>query len=210
MQGLAWAIVLLAVGLGVMVLEVFIPSGGVLGFVSVLALVSAVVTAFLEQGVLGGFFFLALTIVLVPMVLAVAFRWFPVTPLGRRVLPPPPEATDVVPQREAREEVRRLVGSSGLVVDELVPWGTVRVAGRTLEAMSEGGVVGAGEPVDVVGTQGLSLVVRRRDHEPQEPPPASAPRGAPTEDRSTPGKADAALNEALEAFDFGDLGRPGA
>lgn len=210
MQGLAWAIVLLAVGLGVMVLEVFIPSGGVLGFVSVLALVSAVVTAFLEQGVLGGFFFLALTIVLVPMVLAVAFRWFPATPLGRRVLPPPPEATDVVPQREAREEVRRLVGSSGLVVDELVPWGTVRVGGRTLEAMSEGGVIGVGEPVEVVGTQGLSLVVRHRDDEPQEPPPESAPRGAPTEDRSPPGKADAALNETLEAFDFRDLGRPGA
>ena len=214
MQGLAWAVVLLAVGLGVMVLEVFIPSGGVLGFVSVLAIVSAVVTAFLEQGVLGGFLFLALTIMLVPVMLMMAFRWFPETPLGQRVLPPPPEATDVLPQRAARDEVRRLVGSQGLVIDELVPWGRVQVADRTFEAMSDGGVIGVGESVDVIGSQGLSLVVRRRESvvaEPGETVPAVPEIHENRPEAPPPAESGgAALNESLESFDFSELDRPGA
>ena len=50
MNALLWVASLLFVGLAVMVLEVFVPSGGVLGFISVVAIVAAVVTAFVEQG----------------------------------------------------------------------------------------------------------------------------------------------------------------
>jgi membrane-bound ClpP family serine protease len=47
MSTLVWVVSLLVLGLGVMVLEVFVPSGGILGFVSILALVASVATAFL-------------------------------------------------------------------------------------------------------------------------------------------------------------------
>ena len=195
MNGIVWAVVLLVIGLAVMMLEVFLPSGGVLGFVSVVAIVSAIVTAFVQQGVLAGFVMLGMSIVLVPTVLVVAFRWFPATPLGRRVLPPPPEPSDVLPQQAARDAAKAAVGLVGTVVDELVPWGRVLVADRLHEAMSEGGVVAAGTPIEVIGTQGTSLVVRRR-----EPPPP--PR--------TPAEPTAIRSETLEAFDFDGLGRPPA
>ena len=45
MNSLFWTVILLAVGLLVMVLEVFVPSGGVLGLLSVVALGAGVVTA---------------------------------------------------------------------------------------------------------------------------------------------------------------------
>lgn len=195
MNGIVWAVVLLVIGLAVMMLEVFLPSGGVLGFVSVVAIVSAIVTAFVQQGVLAGFVMLGMSIVLVPTVLVVAFRWFPATPLGRRVLPPPPEPSDVLPQQAARDAAKAAVGLVGTVVDELVPWGRVLVADRLHEAMSEGGVVAAGTPIEVIGTQGTSLVVRRR-----EPPQPSRTPVEPTAIRS----------ETLEAFDFDSLGRPPA
>ena len=51
MSPLFWITGLLLVGLFVMVLEVFIPSGGLLGFVSIAAIVAAVATAFVEQGI---------------------------------------------------------------------------------------------------------------------------------------------------------------
>ena len=87
MNPLLWVIALLAVGLIVMVLEVFVPSGGVLGFVSVAALLAAIATAFMELGPMAGMTVLAITVISVPAVLGLAFRWFPETPLGRRVLP---------------------------------------------------------------------------------------------------------------------------
>ena len=45
MNPLVWITGLLLVGLFVMVLEVFIPSGGLLGFISIAAIVAAVATA---------------------------------------------------------------------------------------------------------------------------------------------------------------------
>lgn len=195
MNGIVWAVVLLVIGLAVMMLEVFLPSGGVLGFVSVVAIVSAIVTAFVQQGVLAGFVMLGMSIGLVPTVLVVAFRWFPATPLGRRVLPPPPEPSDVLPQQAARDAAKAAVGLVGTVVDELVPWGRVLVADRLHEAMSEGGVVAAGTPIEVIGTQGTSLVVRRREA---------------TQRPNKPVEPAAIRSETLEAFDFDSLGRPPA
>ena len=54
MMTLLWVVTLLLLGLGVMVLEVFVPSGGILGFVSIAALIAAVATAFVEQGPTAG------------------------------------------------------------------------------------------------------------------------------------------------------------
>jgi membrane-bound serine protease (ClpP class) len=206
MTGIIWAVVLLGIGLAVMMLEVFLPSGGVLGFVSAMAIVAAIVTAFVQQGVLAGFVLLGMSIGLVPTVLMVAFRWFPATPLGRRVLPPPPEPSDVLPQRAARDAAKAAVGLSGTVVDELVPWGRVLVADRLHEAMSDGGVVAAGTPIEVVGAQGTSLVVRRREatEKPAEPRP-ERPQPPPV-CSETP----AIRSETLEAFDFDSLDRPPA
>jgi membrane-bound serine protease (ClpP class) len=206
MTGIIWAVVLLGIGLAVMMLEVFLPSGGVLGFVSAMAIVAAIVTAFVQQGVLAGFVLLGMSIGLVPTVLMVAFRWFPATPLGRRVLPPPPEPSDVLPQRAARDAAKAAVGLSGTVVDELVPWGRVLVADRLHEAMSDGGVVTAGTPIEVVGAQGTSLVVRRREatEKPAEPRP-ERPQPPPV-CSETP----AIRSETLEAFDFDSLDRPPA
>jgi hypothetical protein len=110
MTALVWVVVLLVVGLVVMVLEVFLPSGGILGFLSLTAIVAAIATAFLELGATAGFVVLAVATVVVPVVLALAFRWFPDTPLGRRVLPPPPEPFDVAPAAARRRELEKLVG----------------------------------------------------------------------------------------------------
>ena len=59
---------------------------------------------------IGSLAVLAVAVVAVPSVLAVAFRWFPETPLGRRVLPPPPDAADVLPDPQRRRRARDLIG----------------------------------------------------------------------------------------------------
>lgn len=190
----AWVLLLLGAGLGMIVLEVFIPSGGVLGLLAVLALAAGVVTAFVEQGFAAGLVVLSGAFLAVPVVLAAAFRWFPVTPLGRRVLPPPPQPDDVLPDAGERHRLRGLVGSRGRAVGELVPWGCVEVAGESFEAVSEGGAIAGRTEVDVVGVQGRALVVRPR---PAEPPAGAgadaAPEVAPPEPR---------LSTLLEEFDF--------
>ena len=46
MDYLAWAAILLAIGLTLAVLEVFVPSGGLLGFLSFLSMLAAIILPF--------------------------------------------------------------------------------------------------------------------------------------------------------------------
>ena len=211
MNTLIWVLVLLLVGLGVMVLEVFVPSGGILGFVSVVALVAGIATAFLEQGVVAGMAALGVVVFAVPTVLAVAFRWFPETPLGRRVLPPPPDAADLLPDPARRQRARDLVGRRGRAVSELLPWGSVEIDGGLAEAMSESGPIDAGTQVEVIGAQGRAVVVRRVDPRAPDPKPPGqtlSGRQAPSEKPAQGGET--ALSPTLESFEFDGLEPPAA
>ena len=196
---LLWVVTLLLLGLGVMVLEVFVPSGGILGFVSIAALIAAVATAFVEQGPTAGMAASAVVVLAVPVVLSLAFRWFPETPLGRRVLPPAPEAADVLPHPE-----RELVGHPGRTVSELLPWGCVEIDGETVEAMSEGGPIDAGAAIEAVGVQGTALVVR-----PAEPraaqPVLPIPQVAAVAPENPATAGDSALSPTLEDFEFENM-----
>jgi membrane-bound ClpP family serine protease len=196
MTPLAWVAVLLLVGLVALALEVFVPSGGVLGFLSVVALIAGVALAFIEQGPWFGMAVLAGTCLAVPVVLGLAFEVFPHTPLGRRVLPPPPRPDEVVPDADRRAALRTLVGRTGLATTDLLPWGGVAIDDVGHEAVSEGGPIARGAAVEVVGTQAAALVVR----------PAAAPATrpaavAPTEPIAVPRD----LETALESFDFDAL-----
>jgi membrane-bound ClpP family serine protease len=208
MNALLWVALLLFIGLAVMVLEVFVPSGGVLGFISVVAIVAAVVTAFVEQGPAVGLAALALTSVAVPAVLAAAFRWFPDTPLGRRVLPPPPSADDVVPGAERRTRLRRLVGRTGRAMTEMLPWGGVEVDGLACEALAEGGPIAPGTSVQVVGVQGAALVVRVAADPAAEEAGAASAQSSPAE--RTAAGSPPPLSRTLEEFDFEKLEPPAA
>ena len=202
MTPLVWILLLLCVGLALIVLEVFVPSGGVLGLLAVLALGAGVVTAFVEQGVPAGLAVLAGVFMAVPAVLMLAFRGFPATPLGRRVLPPPPQPEDVLPDAAGRLRLRGFVGRSGRATSELVPWGGIEVESEPFEAVSDGEPITAGAEVEVVGVQGRALVVRMRAVVPPIAAPPADRAGRPAGAQSDSGPR---LSSVLEEFDFDEL-----
>ncbi len=187
MSPLFWITGLLLVGLFVMVLEVFIPSGGLLGFVSIAAIVAAIATAFAEQGVGSGFLVLLITAVAVPATLAIAFHLFPSTPLGRRIMPSPPEPQDLVPAKKQRERLKEFVGRQGRAVTDLVPWGQVEVADERIEAVSRAGAISSETRIEVVGTEGRAVVVRTTQSKPElrafPEPPENASRTHPSPEK---------------------------
>ncbi len=188
MSPLFWITGLLLVGLFVMVLEVFIPSGGLLGFVSIAAIVAAIATAFAEQGVGSGFLVLLITAVAVPATLAIAFHLFPSTPLGRRIMPSPPEPQDLVPAKKQRERLKEFVGRQGRAVTDLVPWGQVEVADERIEAVSRAGAISSETRIEVVGTEGRAVVVRTTQSKPElrafPEPPENASLTHPSPEKS--------------------------
>ena len=219
MNSMLWVTVLLLVGLVVMVLEVFVPSGGILGFVSITAIIAAVATAFLELGPVAGMSVLGLAVVAVPAVLSLAFRWFPDTPLGRRVLPLPPDAAEMLPDPQRRRRARDLVGRSGRAVSELLPWGSVEIDGTRCEAMSESGPIDAGTPVEAVGVQGTKLVVRVAETGRSagaaaavtiRPFSPESDAGPPAGSANEPPGGEPRLSQTLEEFEFDRFDPPAA
>ncbi len=150
MDPLFWSALLLLVGLSLVMLEVFVPSGGLLGLLAITSLVSGIVLAFYHRGAEAGFVFLGLTSLAVPTALFFAFRWWPKTAMGRRILLEVPTPDEVLPDSPQRRWLREMVGKVGVAKTLMLPSGAVVIDGHTIDALSEGMPIEAGQPIRVL------------------------------------------------------------
>ena len=155
-----WAALLLLLGLLLLMTEIFVPSGGVLGFLAITAIIGAIVMAFLRGGPATGTMFFIVTMIAVPVVLAGGFHFLPRTPMGKRLLPPIPTSAEVLPDSPQRRMLRELVGKLGRAKTVMLPSGAVTIEGRTIDAISEGMPIEAGQLVRVISVQGTSVYVQ--------------------------------------------------
>lgn len=164
-----WVAVLLILGLSLACLEVFIPSGGVLGFLSVSSVLSAVALGFV-QGPGYGLATLGTALVVIPAAVAVALKALPHTPMGKRLMLALPKGEDVLPQTRLRE-LKKLIGKVGQAKSPLLPSGALAIEGRTINAQSDGTPIEVGQWVRVIDVRGNRVVVRPVD----QTPPSAAP-----------------------------------
>jgi len=165
MDPIVWAALLLILGLALVLLEIFVPSGGVLGFLSIGTILASIVLAFYHRGAEIGFVFLLVAAVAVPVTLVFGFRWWPHTPMGKRLLLSAPTAEEVLPDTPLRR-LRQLVGKAGVAKTMMLPAGAIEVEGQTIDAISAGMPIEVGQHVRIVDVRGNRVVVQ----------PADAPR----------------------------------
>jgi membrane-bound ClpP family serine protease len=158
MNALIWPLLFMLAGLLLLVAEVFIPSGGLIGFLALSCLVLSVWKAFSHSTTLG-LEFLAALVFLVPVAFAVAMHLWPRTPLGKRIFLRPPEPEDIEPSHQ-NERLDHLIGQFGRALTPLRPSGRVDFDGRRLDGLSEEGLIPAGALVRAVQVRGGQLVVR--------------------------------------------------
>ena len=167
MSTLAWPILLLAFGLILLIAEVFIPSGGVLGVLAFGCVALSLWQAFRESTALGLNFLLADFLILPMAVMLMLYLW-PKTPLARRVFLKPPAPEEI---EGAHPQLRLdvLVGQYGRTLTPLRPSGFVEMDGQRLHALSEDGLVPTGALVRTVRVRGGQVVVRAVLDSPREP-----------------------------------------
>jgi len=159
-----WAILLLVIGLALVVAEVFVPSGGLIGFLAFCTITGAVIVAFMENSMIG-LMILAISIIGLPVVIALGLKWWPHTPIGKRVLLDSPQGNEVLPDDPRRRVLKGLVGKVGRAKSKMLPSGAVVVDGRTIDAVSEGLAIDAGQPIQVVAVHGVEVIVRPVDEQ---------------------------------------------
>src|SRR4051812_45249034 len=102
---IAWAILLLLIGCALVVLEVFIPSGGIISILSAIAFIASIVIASWEgptTGPVTGLAFGAVTVLAVPALVAAAFKYWPKTRMGKAFLGELPREDEIVPEDPRR------------------------------------------------------------------------------------------------------------
>jgi membrane-bound ClpP family serine protease len=161
-----WGVGLFALAILIMVIEVFVPSGGLLAIVSAVSAIGGCVAFFrhsTEAGLLSALFLL----VAVPIAIWVTIKYYPHTPIGRRMFlgSPPgedsPEAQKHVAERlEAEQQAQQIIGAQGTAVTDLHPVGVVKIEGQRLQALAETGIIEANTPVEVIAVVGTEVRVR--------------------------------------------------
>ena len=159
-----WSATLMLLALGLVVMELFIPSGGALGFLAVCSVVGAVFLSFYNyENSLVGFAFVAIAVIGTPIVFAVAIKYWPETSIGKAVLPDVISGDEALPDNEQLRLLRSLEGQVGITKSKMLPSGGVRIDGRTIDAVSEGMPIDEGQAVRVIKVSGMRVIVRPLD-----------------------------------------------
>ena len=170
------ALLLYCLALVLALVDLFVPSGGMLLIMSTAAAFGAVLFGF-RSGYTMGMTMLTIVVASVPAFAYAAIKIWPNTPLGKRIiLSLPGHKKRAKPEHETARQ--SLVGSVHLAEYALMPTGQIRIGHRRYNAVAESGIIEAGQNVEIVGLKERNLVVRVTDASPTLPSEAEA-KGEP-------------------------------
>ena len=159
MYPVLWTFLFFGLALIVAILEVFLPSGGLLAGLAMALLIASVFFAFQVSIAFGSLytFFICL---LVPVFIWVALRLWPNTWIGRQILLAPEEDPALVPDEE-QQMLKQLVGKHGVAKSKMLLGGHIEIEGNRYSAVSDAEPIEPGEPIYVVRFEGTSIIVRK-------------------------------------------------
>jgi membrane-bound serine protease (ClpP class) len=159
---LLWGMGLLLAALLVLVLEVFIPSAGMLSVLSGALAVGGLVCLY-RHDTLWGVTGTLVVVILGPVIVSWGFRILPSTPMGRKMLFGEEGHEKPAITAEPPIEFDALVGSVGEALTDLRPVGVARFDTLKLDVLSQTSYVRAGTRVRVTDVEGTLVKVRPID-----------------------------------------------
>ncbi len=161
MEPILWVGLLLLFGIVLAVVEIFVPSGGLLGVLCLMSVTAAIILAFYMGGPTTGFSFMIVAGVALPAVIGFGLKIWPNTRIGRRILLDIPDGDEVKPNDFG---VRELIGKIGRAKTMMVLSGSIEIDGKIIDAISEGTAIEKGQWVKVIDVRGNRVIVRPTDN----------------------------------------------
>lgn len=163
-------ILCLAVGLVMLIIELFTPGFGVAGTVGLIGLAAAIILQFATGNTRVALYLLAIVLLIVILALVWFVRSFQSGKLSRSFLVLNDKISgNSVPDVSAAKN--QLIGKTGVAVTALRPAGIAEVDGKRLDVMTAGAFIEEGRPVEIVNAEGMHILVR-------EPAPAESDAAA--------------------------------
>ena len=147
-------IALQLLGLAVIVMEIFVPSLGLLSVMAAGILFYSLYLVFTTISFTMGMVFLGVDIIVIPVVLVLGFKALGASSLSlHKILSSKEGVFSQAP------ELASWKGKQGEAITDLRPSGTVEIEGKRLDAVTDGEYVDAGTPVVVTLVSGNRIVV---------------------------------------------------
>ena len=155
---LIFAVFLYVICAALIVAEVLIPSAGMLSLCALACLVGGI-TLFFRHSALTGWMGVIIAVIMVPSLLAVAYKVLPRTRFGRAAIlaPPSRERGDAIADTP---ELGKMLGQIGRVVTPMRPVGMCAFDERKVECVAESGYVEKDKKVKVIHVEGTQVTVR--------------------------------------------------
>ncbi|MEM1423607.1 MAG: NfeD family protein [Planctomycetota bacterium] len=162
-DNIIWGGSLIGIAFVLGLVEIFIPSMGLIAAVAGLCALGGVVALF-QEGVAWGFTGMGTVVIGAVSGFFLAIKVLPHTPMGRGLIlgdfdeEQPDDALREANERRELEEA--LQGASGVAKTDLHPVGHAEIEGARVEVIARTGAIEAGTPIRVVEVRGNEVYVR--------------------------------------------------
>lgn len=159
---LIWGLALIGIAAVLLLVEVFVPSGGLIAAIAGVSALAGVIMLW-NYSTMWGIIGLLAVLILGPTAIYWGLKTMPYTPVGRALLGGRPE-DEVEAKADAERDhmLRRkaLVGMTGVALSDMHPVGDVKVDGETFEALAEHAWIDTGAVIEVTHADGMEIKVR--------------------------------------------------
>ncbi len=163
-------------GLAAIIIEFFVPAAGLIGILGFGSMVAGIVLAYNGYGTVTGTVFLIGTLIATPAVIALYFKLFPKSVVGRWLILRGNREKDIDSGNAGESDDTATIpgdpgpypdlkGKTGKTVSSLRPSGTVEIDGRTYSVVTGGEYIDRGETVIVRKVEGNRITVRKESNE---------------------------------------------
>ncbi len=152
---------LILVGLLAVIVEMFVPAGGLIGIAGLGCYIAGIVLTFRNFNPTTGFIMLALTVVAAPVFFVLAFRIFPRTFMGKRLILKNSQLSGSGYTSYTSEKYTDLVGQEGVALTMLRPSGVIRIDEKKYSVVTSGEYIEPGDAVKISIVEGSRIVVRK-------------------------------------------------
>jgi len=153
-------IAFMLLGFAAVIVEAFVPAGGIIGLLGVAAVITSIVFAFIESAGFGTGM-LAVAIILGPVCLLLAFHFFPRSPVGKLLILKSSQEQAQGYTSFTPEKYLELKGKEGVAITTLRPSGMARIENAKYSVVTAGDMIATGEKIKVTAVEGSRIVVRK-------------------------------------------------
>jgi membrane-bound ClpP family serine protease len=152
---------LFVLGLIAIIVELFVPAGGVIGFLGVGLVISSIITAYTKFGIFVGTLFLLLGVIILPILFSVTFKIFPHTFAGKIFILRASQKKEEGFSSHDEEKFIVILNKKGISLTPLRPIGFARINDKKYNVTTTGEFIDKEEKIRVIKVEGNKIVVRK-------------------------------------------------